>query len=340
MIPTWQSGDVTLYLGDCLEVLPTRPDNSVDLIATDPPYYKVKDEPWDRQWDTPAGFLAWLDRVLAEFYRLLKPNGSLYLFASPRMAARVEVLIAERFEVLNSIVWAKPTPGRGGGAEKEGLRGYFPNTERIIFAEHYGADGIAKGESGWGAKCDELRGFVFEPLRAYLDGERIAAGWRTEDVGVAWMAWQGKESKWVTRLAGHWFERVQWALPTADNYAWLRDLFNRNGGEYLRREYEDLRRPFIVSADVPYTDVWTFPTVPANNGKHPCEKPLAMMEHIIRASSRPGAVVLDPFMGRATTGLAALNLGRQFVGIDATPEWYEKGKTRIEQAQMQTRMAI
>ena len=47
-----------LIQGDCLDVLPTLEDSSVDLILTDPPYYKVKGEAWDRQWDTAAGFLA------------------------------------------------------------------------------------------------------------------------------------------------------------------------------------------------------------------------------------------------------------------------------------------
>lgn len=44
--------------GDCLDVMPTLADNSVDLIATDRPYYRVKGEAWDRQWKTPALVLA------------------------------------------------------------------------------------------------------------------------------------------------------------------------------------------------------------------------------------------------------------------------------------------
>ena len=51
-----------------------------------------------------------------------------------------------------------------------------------------------------------------------------------------------------------------------------------------------------MTADVPYTDVWEFPPVQYYPGKHPCEKPAAMMEHIIRSSSRPGDVVADFFM--------------------------------------------
>jgi len=166
---------------------------------------------------------------------VLKPNGSLYLFASPRMAARVEMLIAQRFNVLNRIRWIKDA-GWHKKAEKETLRAYLSPWEECIFAEHYGADGYAKGETGYSAKCDELRGFVFEPLRAYLDGERQRAGLDVQDVAEAWRIKTGNANR--TGMAGHWFSRVQWTLPTADNYAWLRQTLSRlnHGGEYLRRE--------------------------------------------------------------------------------------------------------
>ena len=326
--------DPVILQGDCLEVLPTLADNSVDLIATDPPYFKVKGEAWDRQWSTPKGFLAWLDKVLAEFYRILKPNGSLYLFASPKMAARVEVLVDERFNVLNRIVWSKPAfSTKAEMNPKKWQRGFFPTTEHIIFAEHYGADGYAKGEAGYVRKCDELRGFVFEPLRSYLDGERLRAGVSKEDIN---------EALGFRRMGGmagrHYFSVSQWQLPTAEHYAKMREAMTNlnHGGEYLRREYEDLRReyedlrrPFQVTEDVPYTDVWTFPTVNHYRGKHPCEKPLAMMEHIVRCSSRPGGVVLDAFMGSGTTGVAAVNLGRSFVGIEQLSHWCDVAMRRI-----------
>ena len=352
---TWQ-----VITGDCLEVMPTLADSSVDLILTDPPYFKVKNEWWDRQWDTAAGFLSWLDEVLAQFYRVLKPNGSLYLFASPRMAARGEILTSERFKVLNRITWVKldGTYNKGGlwsRANKDILRRFFEQKEEIIFAEHYGADGYAKGESGYSAKCDELRGFVFEPLRAYLDGERQRAGVSKEDIN---------EALGFRRLGGmagrHYFSVSQWWLPTAEHYERMRQAMSRlnHGGEYLRREYEDLRReyedlrreyedlrreyedlrrPFSVTADVPYTDVWTFPTVQAYPGKHPAEKPQALLRHIIAASSKPGAVVLDAFAGSGSTGIAARELGRDFIGIEKDNTWVDYARERIAKAAEQAR---
>lgn len=327
--------DYTLHCGDCVDYMATMADNSVDLIATDPPYFKVKGDAWDRQWDTPKAFLSWLDTVLVQFARILKPNGSLYMFASPRMAARVEVLIGERFNVLNRIRWIKEA-GWHNKAQKEQLRSFLSPWEEIIFAEHYGADNIAKGEAGYAAKCDELRGFVFEPLRAYLDGERQRAGVTVRQVAEQFQRKTG--SRTVTGMAGHWFTSVQWTLPTEANYQWLRQTISslNHGGQYLQRpyeelrtEYEELRRPFSVSADVPYTDVWTFPTVQAYAGKHSCEKPLSLMEHIILASSRVGAVVFDPFMGSGSTGVAAIKHGRRFIGCDLSERWVKRAEQRI-----------
>ncbi len=347
---------ITLYHGDCLDILPTLADGSVDAVVTDPPYFRVKGDWWDRQWNSVAGFLAWMDDLLLEVYRVLRPNGSLYLYASPKMAAHVEVLISERFNVLNHIVWLK----NGNGTRRheaqlvdKGLsRSWFPDNERIIFAEHYGADGYAKGEAGYTQKCDELRGFVFEPLRVYLDGERLRAGASKSQVNNLFSG---------PNVGQYWWQQRNWQLPTKENYEILRRGLSsmNNGGEYLRKEYEDLRkeyedlrkeyedlrkeyedlrRPFSVSPDVPYTDVWEFPVVMGYEGKHPTEKPLPLMQHIIETSTREGDTILDPFMGSGTTGVACVQTGRNFIGIEIDEAYFDIAERRIAEAQMQPRL--
>ena len=331
--PHYIGNAVELYHGDCLAVLPTLSDNSTDLILTDPPYYRVKTDAWDRQWPTPAAYLRWLDDVLAQFARVLRPNGSLYVFASPEMAARVEVGVGARFEVVNRVTWRKEA-GFHKTTCKEDLRSFFPASEAIIFAEHVGADNMAKGEAGYEAKCDELRGFVFEPLRKYLDDERQRAGF---DRAMC-------DKACGNQMSGHYFSRVQWTLPTQANYEKLRAALNthpphnylhrsyddlRRQYDDLRRQYDDLRRPFQVTADIPYTDVWDFPTVGYYKGKHPCEKPQALLRHIIAASSRPGAVVLDAFFGSGATGEAAMALGRRCIGIEMSREWCWRAAKRL-----------
>lgn len=77
-----QGGAVTLYCADALEVLAGMAENSVDLIAMDPPYFRVKGEAWDNQWPSVEAYLAWLDEVLLGCWRVLRPAGSLYLFVA------------------------------------------------------------------------------------------------------------------------------------------------------------------------------------------------------------------------------------------------------------------
>jgi site-specific DNA-methyltransferase (adenine-specific) len=333
-----------LYCADALDVLRSLPDSSIDLIATDPPYFRVKGLAWDRAWDNADGFIAWIGQLADEWRRVLKPNGSLYCFASPKMAARVEVEIGKRFNVLTRITWRKPPYStKAEMFRKADLRAFFPASEGIIFAEHYGADNAAKGESGYGAECDRLRGFVFEPLRTYIANECKNAGMGRRELVAAWMAKNGNKSE----MPRHWIETKQFELPTPENYEWLRSVCNgehlRREYEHLRREYEDLRReyedlrleyetlrrPFSVTADVPYTDVWDFKTVPHKPGKHVCEKPLDLCEHIILASSRPGAVVLDSFCGSGAFGHAAVKHGRTFIASDNDPHWIAKSAARI-----------
>ena len=343
MTTTQIADGIDIMCADSMDAMPDIADNSVDLIVTDPPYFKYKDQPWDWQWDTHNEFLTWLDGVLAQFYRILKPNGSLYLFASNRLSARIEVLVGTRFNVLNRITWFKGGRGRWLRTNKESLRSYFPHKEEIIFAEHYGADNIAKGEAGYGRKCDELRGIVFEPLRAYLAGERDRAGLTNRRVAEEFQKKTG--SRTLTGMPHHWFDKVQWEIPTERSYLLLREIFStlNHGGEYLRREYEDLRRqyedlrrqyedlrrPFNATPDVPYTDVWTFETVSHYNGKHPCEKPVDMMLHIVKISSRLGGLVFDPFMGSGSTGVAALRTGRRFLGIEREESYFKSARNRL-----------
>jgi adenine-specific DNA-methyltransferase len=210
---------------------------------------------------------------------------------------------------------------------KEDLRSYFPITEEIIFAEHYGSDNIAKGEAGYAAKCDELRGFLFEPLRAYIVQEFEASGIDRIQFNVI-CGFSPNPGGMASR---HYLSASQWALPTAEHYAKLAKATARFQRPYetLREQYETLRRPFEVSADVPFTDVWTYPTVQAYPGKHPCEKPLAMMEHIIKTSSRSGAVILDSFIGSGTTAIACMNTGRHYIGFEKDPGYFAIAQKRI-----------
>jgi DNA modification methylase len=65
------------------------------------------------------------------------------------------------------------------------------------------------------------------------------------------------------------------------------------------------------------------------HGKHPTQKPVELLERIILASTKPGDLVLDPFMGSGTTGVAALKHGRRFVGIDKESQFVDLAEKRL-----------
>lgn len=74
-------------------------------------------------------------------------------------------------------------------------------------------------------------------------------------------------------------------------------------------------------------------TVPQiDESKHPTEKPVDLMRLYIGNSTKPGALVLDPFMGSGTTGVAAVQLGRRFIGVELEQEHYDAARRRIESA--------
>lgn len=348
-----------LFQADALEFLETVEDKSVDLIATDPPYFRAIEEDWDRQWKRRHEFLEWIDQLARHWRRVLKVSGSLYCFASAWNAREVENTLAEHFDLFPRITWVRQA-GRFQRARREDLRCYFPQTEAIVFAEQKGQDSTARGETSYNAKLDEARAFVFEPIREYLDNARKRAGYTPTEVNRAL----------GNHMAGHYFTRSQWTLPTRENYERLRQLFAtpnpraaknnardasdataagleletfeelcteyeelREDYETLRAQYLELRRPFELQPHAPHTDVWTFDGLPANNGapRHPTQKPVPLMAHMIQTSTKEGGLVLDCFAGSGTTLRAAKNLGRRSVGCELEEEFCRMAAGRLAQ---------
>ncbi len=66
--------------------------------------------------------------------------------------------------------------------------------------------------------------------------------------------------------------------------------------------------------------------------KHPTQKPVSILEKIVQMASNEGDTILDPFMGVASTGVAALNLGRRFIGIEIDKEYSNAAKKRLRNA--------
>lgn len=131
------------------------------------------------------------------------------------------------------------------------------------------------------------------------------------------------------RTLTHSTELVIWAAPKRHkqllhtfNY---RDMKAENGGKQMRDVWQ------VPEVDGPQV-IWTLP-VPGKSekahGAHPTQKPLSLLERVIRCSSSPGDVVLDPFSGSGTTGVAAVGLGRRYLGFEREEEYVELSRRRI-----------
>jgi adenine-specific DNA-methyltransferase len=323
----------TIIQGEALGEMSKLPDNSINLILTDPPYFKVKNEAWDHQWDNPVDFLKWIGMLCEQWQRILKPNGSLYCFASPKMAARVECMVGEYFNVLNNIRWIKEA-GWHNKNDKEELRSLLSPWEACIFAEPHGDQ--------YEDESKALHKEVYAPIGRYIQLERERAGLTRNDVEVGLGFVSSSDPTRGTALCYRWEEGS--SLPTKETYQRLQKLLNPyNGNEFLRKEYEflrkeyedlrkeyeELRRPFSITSEVPYTDVWDFPTVQYYEGKHPCEKPIEMLRHIISASSRPDDIVLDCFGGSCKVADACIQLDRRYLIIEKEAEYVRTAKKRV-----------
>jgi len=121
------------------------------------------------------------------------------------------------------------------------------------------------------------------------------------------------------RYFTHSHETILWAAKNRDS----KHTFNynvikaENGGKQMR-SYWSITPPKAAEK---------------LHGKHPTQKPLALLERIVLASSLPGGIVMDPFAGSGTTGVAAVANGRRFVGIDAEVDYVELTKARLGQVQ-------
>jgi site-specific DNA-methyltransferase (adenine-specific) len=332
--PYYQDKKVTIYHGDCREILPSI--DPVTLILTDPPYFRVKNEAWDRAWADPAHFLAWLGSVADLWVECLTPDGSLYCFASPEMSAQVEVMLRARFHVLNRIRWVKRN-GWHRKAEREALRRYLSPWEEIIFAEAWWSDGSADKESGYGDATRELHKRVYSPIAGYFQSERERAGLTRNEVEVGLGYVSSHDPSRGTALCCRWEEGS--SLPTKDAYRRLRELLNKRGKglylrkeyEELRKEYEELRRPFNVKTSEDAYDIWHFDTVAPNAIKHPCQKPIDLLSYAIMKSTRPDAILLDSFMGTGATLEAARMCGRKAIGIEIEERYCEIAANRLAQ---------
>lgn len=313
---TYADDEAVVGAGDSLDLLRCMPDQSVSLILTDPPYHTTKKTNiyGDTHFAEDERFLEWMADFFREWRRVLRPNGCLYCFCSSEMSARLDVLMSQQFNVLSRIVWTKPNDpgfdGWKGKMKKEALRQWYPHSERILFAEPAVEGNLHR--SPFGQFLRETR------RRCGLSSNELA-----ESIGAyGKVNHGGAVSNWETGRN----------IPSPEQYRKVCDALIATGKVVSMPAYEEAIRVFRVDASKEFTDVWTFPSVRPYKGKHPAEKPTALLEHAIEVSTFTGDVVLDCFAGSGSTALAALKLGRRAVALEIDPRWVQAITDRVRTA--------
>lgn len=344
-----------LYYGDNLEILRKYiPDESVDLIYLDPPFNSQADynvlfrettgelseaqirafsDTW--HWDLTAqrtyedivahgppqvakmisalrefvgrndvmAYLVMMTARLVELRRVLKPTGSLYLHCDTTAGHYLKIVMdaifgAQNFR--NEITWKRTSahndPKRFGRIHD--LLLFYSRSQDCVFNPVYSCYDPAylraefrQDEHGRWYKCEDLTAPRHGPGRAY--------------------EWRGRRPS----------SSREWRLSLEE----MERLFTE-GRIKVGKEGRPLLRGHIVYLDekrgMPAQDLWTDVLRVGNTAKErlgfPTQKPLALLERIIRASSNEGDVVLDPFCGCGTAVVAAHKLNRRWIGIDIT----------------------
>lgn len=127
--------------------------------------------------------------------------------------------------------------------------------------------------------------------------------------------------------------------PIESILVWDKGYFGTGSLKGLRPSYELVALFAMPEFAIPnraLPDIQRFQWSTRKPHGHPAEKPESLMSWLIDISTKPGDLVLDPFMGSGTTGVAAVQLGQKFIGIEQDAKWYNIAKTRICDAEQTT----
>jgi DNA modification methylase len=305
-----------LEVGDARQLLPLLPNKSVQCVVTSSPYWgmRVYDNVRDVTWadgercpygfeQTPEGFI----RHSIELLYLIKPA------------------MAESGSVWWNLMdtYNTRTPIRGSSKEK--LRAMSKHPDHAVgWTEH---DACRHSAGHMYLDDGELASI---PMRVAERASHIGftlkslITWNKNSTPEPVKSRVTRQAEYIIHLA------VDGRTPSFDKKAW-QDLEQRLGGR--NHTYESAEK---------LTDVWSLPTAGGKNG-HGAEFPLALPGRCIALTSNPGDLVLDPFVGSGTSALAAIELGRRFIGFDMSENYVDLARTRtgelvtcLDQAQEQT----
>lgn len=318
---------VDLKQGDCLELMKDIPDGSVDLVLCDPPYGTM-----DTDGGRKIGIHGWDNRIptipmFTELSRILRPNGKAVLFGQEPYTSELITSAVPSLPFSYRAIWKKDSFGNCLGANKN-MVSYF---EDILILSKVHPKHDFKG---------------VHPLRPYFAKILNFIGFSScKDVNNAL----------GHRRAEHAFyiNSTQFSLCTEKTYRELIGKFHIDEMtgfvqfEELQKIDTEYRTDLINRMNSQYPSIFNLweggkskPNVleyPKDmDGFHPTQKPVALLEDLIKTFSNPDDVVFDFAMGSGSTGVACVNTGRRFIGMELDPGYFEIAQKRIEEAVKKT----
>lgn len=298
---------IDLYHGDCLEVMKTIPNGSVDMVLCDLPYGTVKGMVLDG-WKQSSTY--WDDRINTEqlffqYERVLRMNGVAVLFSQEPYTSHLRTFEQPNLNFSYPLIWEKDHFANALSSKKSPVS-YFEDLS--VFHKKYDRENL-------------------HPLRTYFANIlRFAKMNSSKDVNY----------KLGHRKAEHSFyiDSVQFTLCTEATY---KELVERLGINKMTgfKTYEELceinkkyNRVFNLPKGMKYLgNVLKFKK--DYQGLHPTQKPVALLEQLIQTYTNEGDVVLDNCIGSGSTGVACVNTNRHFIGIEKDLGYFKIAKERI-----------
>jgi len=244
---------------------------------------------------------------LVELHRVLKPTGSLYLHCDPTASHYLRMLLDGIFGARNfrtEIIWKRSSAHSDA---KQGRKQYGNICDEILFFSK-------SDEWKWNTVYTPYDESYIEQFYKFAE-EGTRRRYRLDNPTAAKPGGDVSYEFHGTRP----YKGRYWAYSRENMEKFLKEgrlYFPKNGGTPSYKRYLD------EMPGVPLQNLWTdIPPIPAASTErlgYQTQKPVALLERIISASSNPGDVVLDPFCGCGTTIHAAQKLDRQWIGIDIT----------------------
>lgn len=287
----------TTNLCDCIEGMKCLPDNSVDLVIADPPYWKVIGQKWDYQWKTETDYVEWSLKWIRQAARILRIGGSFYYFGYFRTLALIIPYLKEMgLELRQQIIIDKGIRSVSGRATRKYK--LFPNvTESILF--------IVKDNKKF--------------IKPFLKEKQLQKGIKAKEINEALGVKSNGGGMWSIYTGNNICEQ----FPTKDLWNKLSLILD------FKLPYESVAQTYNPIMGL--TDVWRDIDFYKEERYHPTQKPIDLISRLILASSNEGDLVVDPFAGAGSTQLSAILNNRNYIAFEIEREYYEKSLIRINE---------